>query len=184
MRLIQSIILYAILFILRLLAVLIGLAVIPLAYTMRKGQDFPKWAWIWDNEEDGIYGPKWFNKGIHNFKSCFLWSAIRNPANNMRFIDLFNVEHREGIKNFKYGDYKTPDPSYSRSIKRAIWHLTLVRQKGIWYFSFWYLKAFKGDRHFRIRLGWKCTPEWISKPRDDVYKYSGMTFQFMPYRKG
>lgn len=181
--LINSTILYIGLFFIRFVLVLLGLVMVPLAYPFRTNTSFPKWAWVWDNREDGIFGPTWFNSGQHNFKTCFLWSAIRNPANNMRFVDVFNVEHEPEIEHLVFGDELVPDPSLSRKEKRAIWHFTLVRQKGLWYFSFWYLKAFS-KTHFRIRLGWKCTPEWIEEPRAPIYKYSGMTFQFMPWRKG
>jgi hypothetical protein len=43
---------------------------------------WPPWAWIWDNEEDGVFGPgtprtRW---------QAFYWSALRNPVNNLRFV--------------------------------------------------------------------------------------------------
>lgn len=184
MKYIQSFLLYIGLFVLRLVAVIAGLFVVPIAYMFKSGDKFPRWAWLWDNKEDGIYGPRWFNQSVTNFTTCYKWSAIRNPANNMRFIDLFNVTHKQGIKHIKHGDDHTPNPQLSRALKRAVWHFTLVRQKGVWCFSFWYLKAFENGRHFRIRLGWKCTPEWIENPRDEIYRDSGITFQFLPYRKG
>jgi hypothetical protein len=186
-RLTQSFLLYLILFIFRAAAVLLGFFVVPIAYLFRDGDHFPKWAWIWDNREDGIFGADWFERytGLKKgFRRCYWWSAIRNPANNMRFIDLFNVEHRDGLTYKIYGNRETPDPRTARQMGGKVWHLTLVRQSGIWYFSFWLIKAFKNNRHFRIRLGWKCTPEWIERPREGIYKYSGMTFQFLPWRKG
>lgn len=42
---------------------------------------FPGWAWIWDNEIDGVCGPlpptRW---------NIYYWSALRNPVNNLRFV--------------------------------------------------------------------------------------------------
>lgn len=42
---------------------------------------FPSWAWIWDNEIDGVCGPlsptPW---------NIYYWSALRNPVNNLRFV--------------------------------------------------------------------------------------------------
>lgn len=181
---IQSVILYFVLFVLRVLIVLFGFIVVPLAYCFRSGDHFSKLFWLWDNDEDGVYGPHWFNEGNKGFKVCYLWSAVRNPANNMRFVSLFNVEHKQGIRHEVHGFTDTPDPSISRRLGNPVWHLTLVRQHGLWYFSYWYLRARKNGTHFRFRIGWKCTPEWITKPRAEIYKYSGMTFQFMPYRKG
>lgn len=43
---------------------------------------FPAWAWIWDNEEDGITGPA---RPISRW-SIFYWSALRNSCNNLRFV--------------------------------------------------------------------------------------------------
>lgn len=191
-RLAQSILLYLVLFIFRAVAVILGLLVVPIAYLFRKQltdrtEAFPKWAWLWDNEQDGIYGPPWFGRytGLNKgFRRCYWWTAIRNPANNMRFIDLFNVTHQDNITHKIYGNYETPDPKVARQMGGKVWHLTLVRQKGVWYFSFWLIKAFKNKRHFRIRLGWKCTPEWINRPREGIYIHSGMTFQLLPWRRG
>lgn len=42
---------------------------------------WPKWAWVWDNEEDGVapsgYTTRW---------GQFVWTALRNPCNNLRFV--------------------------------------------------------------------------------------------------
>lgn len=185
---VQSIVLYGLLFIARLLGVLLGFLIVPIAYPFKSGDHFPKWAYIWDNQEDGIYGPKWFgiytNIPSETFKRCFLWSAVRNPANNMRYIDLFNVSHRKGIRFNSWGNAEVPEPQLARRLGGSAWHFTLVRQKGVWYFSWWYIRAIGKDRHFRIRTGWKCTPEWIKQPPSEFHNDVGMTFQLLPYRKG
>lgn len=47
----------------------------------------PAWAKPWDNPRDGMYGDKrgwWANERDGDFKSflsCWLWAAVRNPAN-------------------------------------------------------------------------------------------------------
>jgi hypothetical protein len=43
---------------------------------------YPKWAWIWDNEIDGVYGPE----NPHTAWQAFYWTALRNPVNNLRFV--------------------------------------------------------------------------------------------------
>ncbi len=48
----------------------------------RVGHWRPKWAWIWDNDIDGIYGP---GKPRTRWQS-FYWTALRNPCNNLRFV--------------------------------------------------------------------------------------------------
>jgi len=49
---------------------------------------FPEWAWIFDNAEDGVI-PIWYIMfhSKRNLKfNIFLWTAIRNPCNNFRFV--------------------------------------------------------------------------------------------------
>lgn len=48
---------------------------------------FPKWAWIWDNQEDGIFGvtPQGFGRPWTRW-NAFYWSAIRNPVANLRHV--------------------------------------------------------------------------------------------------
>lgn len=46
-------------------------------------QHWPKWAWIWDNEIDGIFGP---TNTPYTRWQAFYWSALRNPVNNFRFV--------------------------------------------------------------------------------------------------
>jgi len=49
---------------------------------------FPPWAWIWDNQEDGVL-PTWFRQKYPTWsphRTAFVWSALRNPCNNLRFV--------------------------------------------------------------------------------------------------
>lgn len=172
-------------FLVRLPLILLGFIVVPIAYKFREGNHFPKWAWIWDNKEDGIFGATWFNKGVLDFKTCYRWSAVRNPANNMRFMKLITVLHSDVKRTKIYGDKEIPNPKLARERGRAIWHLTLVKPGLLWRFSYWYIKAKPDNKHFRIRFGWKCTPEWIEGENlNEINKYSGVTFQLMPNRDG
>lgn len=41
--------------------------------------EWPKWAWLWFNDEDG-FGPK------RGFWNEFNWLAIRNSCNNLRYV--------------------------------------------------------------------------------------------------
>lgn len=49
--------------------------------------------WIWSNSEDGVTGAQWYRE-LHadwwESKQALMWSAFRNPTNNMRFIPLVN----------------------------------------------------------------------------------------------
>lgn len=49
---------------------------------------FPKLAWIWDNDEDGIY--PWFyvreNLAWSPTRICFTWTVLRNPVANLKHV--------------------------------------------------------------------------------------------------
>lgn len=99
---------------LRILGLLTGFTVVPLALPFRQvhpdtAQAFsqtsgswylvtlPAWAWLWSNDRDGALGDKrgwWhvnapFGLGAYHWFSMLVWLAFRNPANNMRFTKLF-----------------------------------------------------------------------------------------------
>jgi len=171
---------------LRLPLIILGFIVVPLAYPFRKGNHFPRWAWLWDNDQDGIYGANWFHHGVLTFKTCWLWSAVRNPTNNMRFwIGLNREDGFRAVHTF--GDMGIPTPRKARELGRATWHLTLVRRGILWHMSYWYIKPISNVKHFRIRIGYKCTPDWVDNvnlTKIPTLKYSGITFQFMPNRNG
>lgn len=42
---------------------------------------FPSWAWLWSNDEDGVTPP-----GYTSRWGTFVWTALRNPVNNLRFV--------------------------------------------------------------------------------------------------
>lgn len=51
-------------------------------------QSFPTWAWLWSNDEDGVY-PFWYAKINPTWsvgRTVFVWTALRNPVNNLRFV--------------------------------------------------------------------------------------------------
>lgn len=45
---------------------------------------FPRWAWLWDNEEDGV-APEWYNPEFSRWK-IFVWTALRNSCANFRYV--------------------------------------------------------------------------------------------------
>lgn len=49
---------------------------------------FPDWAWVWSNDEDGVY-PGWYHRINYSWsiaRVIFTWTAVRNPCNNLRFV--------------------------------------------------------------------------------------------------
>lgn len=104
----------AVLLPLRLLFILAGFLLVPLALpfrTMRADTavrfsqapgtwylvTLPWWAWPWSNDRDGALGDRrgwWhtnapFGLGAYHWFSMLAWLAFRNPANNLRFTRLF-----------------------------------------------------------------------------------------------
>lgn len=73
--------------IIKLLLVLLGLIMVPVALMFNK---WPPFAWLWGNDEDGV--PDWWlarAKDKHIVARTFprwWWYAIRNPVNNLRFL--------------------------------------------------------------------------------------------------
>ena len=177
-------------FCVRLPLILVGLVLFPLMYWTRN-KDTNKLAkifWIWDNEEDGIYGaPFWWERkygGVKDLKTAYTWSALRNPVNNMRFV--FGVNRDKWKKNyFFYGDKEIPHPRLAREKGGKVWHLSYIKVGILYLPSFWYIKSTGPDTHFRIRAGWKCTWDWIEdQGLSKTGKYSGFALQFLPKRKG
>lgn len=102
-------------FVVAVICDIIGLVVIPILiaanrYDYRRSyipawsdrvllQFTPRWAWIWSNEEDGIDGLRggdpaqyWWRDRYPNRPRwrMFVWSALRNPSNNLRAIPHVN----------------------------------------------------------------------------------------------
>ena len=48
------------------------------------------WAWVWDNQEDGICAPG----TTPTTWGAFYWSALRNPCNNLRFVRGVSLKGR------------------------------------------------------------------------------------------
>lgn len=62
------------------LLTILGLFIVSgVLVTSNLSTSWPKWAWIWYNDDDG-YGPK---AGKWN---AFVWLALRNPAANLRLV--------------------------------------------------------------------------------------------------
>lgn len=57
---------------------------------------WPAWAWIWDNQEDGV-DPMWYRDAHANWPASlreFTWAALRNPVNNLRYVRGVSLKGR------------------------------------------------------------------------------------------
>lgn len=49
---------------------------------------FPAWAWLWDNEEDGVC-PPWYLMAFPNrplWLNVFIWTGLRNSVANLKHV--------------------------------------------------------------------------------------------------
>lgn len=56
----------------------------------------PSWLWLYGNDEDG-FCPEWYrvlHPAWHPWRLMFMWAAIRNPVNNLRFIKALHPPQR------------------------------------------------------------------------------------------
>lgn len=138
---------------LRLVFILAGLVLIPLAVLLKayenreskifKGKIIPAWKWKfmypWGNEEDGIVAgleyldkPEWFR--------IIYWSARRNPANNLRFMPFFSCKiDKEKVDYILRKTVQVfPPPITKEYLEQAeeVPPLTYLCWQGIWYSNF------------------------------------------------
>lgn len=151
---------WSLLFPVRVVLILLGLLVVPLAlpfihkgspwvpFTQAPGNwcliKLPAWAWIWSNDRDGALGDKrgwWhlnapFGLGAHHWFSMFFWLALRNPANNMRFTPLLGCPVTEC--DFRYWGDENVEDRPGQGGRRLL--LATHKTSGRSYYGFYWVK--------------------------------------------
>lgn len=132
---------------------------------------WPRWAWLWSNEEDGVTGhPAWQEEYAGRERwGAFRWSAIRNPSNNLRFVPLLSLVIDPARIQF-VGNTDDPNPKYSVDDNPLgiQWAFTW---QGLYAGLIW-RRQINRDRHSQLRIGWKLlprdrfgVPEWDHRKR-------------------
>jgi len=145
----------------------------------------PQYLYPWGNARDGFYGDKrgwWSNerKGNHkSFWSQYLWSAIRNPCNNLRFMPLSSVNVRDAksvelLAGQEYVRDRVGDEGWQ--------FVRVVDKNSIPYYGLYFVKVKKNGKGVVIRLGFKIEPkhayEYAGTEDEDNASYNkGMTFK-------
>ena len=175
----------------RAAGIITGLVVVAVAIPFRvsglSGSDgrpilnMPRWAWLWGNDFDGLLGDKrgWWEANtprgwaVDSFAAMYWWAAIRNPANNMRFLDAFSAPIIGS--QIKYSG------SYTVEDKPGLdgWQFVWAEQGGKRWFGFYFVRCWNDQRAFVIRLGFKIKPE--HQGQDEPRK--GLTFKINPYKE-
>lgn len=171
---------------------LLGFFVVPIAllfrtetpadikpYPERKNVHLPKIFWLWDNDAEGAMSwmPEWpemcWNGNPDSFLSMFQWLAIRNPANNMRFVKYLAVfipdaKDFELLAGVEYVEDKTDARGFQ--FQRCTMH-------GFPYYSFRWV----GEKYY-AEIGHKIEPRHFHPDYlldlPERKKWKGMTFRF------
>lgn len=190
MKIIEALMQWSWLIVARLLGIITGLVMVPLAIPFRvdgvSGSDgrpivnLPRWAWLWGNDFDGLLGDKrgrWADNtprgwAVDSFMAMFWWAAIRNPANNMRFLDAFSAPIMDSKIGY-WGRYTVEDKPGLDG-----WQFVWAEQEGRRWYGFYAVLCWSTTRALVVRLGFKIKPEHAGKqePR------KGLTFKVNLYK--
>lgn len=174
----------------RLAGIVTGLVMVALAIPFRvptvslsDGRqivNLPRWAWLWGNDFDGLLGDKrgwWaentpFGAPADSFLAMYWWAAIRNPANNMRFLDAFSAPVI-GSKISYYGRYTVEDKPGMGG-----WQFVTAEQGTRRWYGFYLVHEWGKSRAFVVRLGFKIKPSHAG-----TYEPAkGLTFKVNPFK--
>lgn len=149
---------------LRVVFVVLGFVLIPIAlmfnaYETRQSKVWSErtivnWTWEfmhpWGNEEDGILAGEELI-GYPNAIRIFYWSAIRNPANNLRFMPFFSHKINKDTVEYK-SSFKFQDELQDELDK---FHYVFMAEEGRFEKEFWYL-AWDGLWRSNFRIEFKA----------------------------
>lgn len=147
----------------------------------------PKWLWLWSNDRDGAKGDKrgWWDLNCptgnsDDFKSRFVWMAIRNPVNNMRFTPGFAINMFDTEVELIAGKEYVDDDDDGSGLG---WQFLMCRGKIFKYYCFrwlsqpvptWLSKVFPSlhDHVFQIWIGHKMAPRYNDRfPKGEANKF-------------
>lgn len=191
-----------------LIAVPIGLPFLRKEISVSDGRyiyNLPMWLWIWGNDADGSDGDKrlWWDSVcdgevffgirpiIRKFKkdfpvihaqhwsARFWWLAVRNPANNLRYIPWLSCKPADCIIQY-FGQEKVKD-----KIGYEGWQLVYAvenkpRAIPLAWIGFYLVVKYPGTNNgLRLRFGYKVEPD---DKTSDKNKSIGFAFAFAPYK--
>lgn len=139
----------------KLVLMLLGLVVVPLALTTRyltaspvyDENHWPGIFWLWGNDEEGC--PQWWRERKHPWYIRpwyrFWWYAIRNPANNLRFCfqdpEEFHAETNWSMDSMEAAQMQKASQSMAyywrwhkwKSCYRRVWLNGNLNYSEIWF---------------------------------------------------
>ncbi|WP_282338506.1 hypothetical protein [Pseudomonas sp. PS02288] len=190
---------------LRLLLIVIGLVVVPMALPWRTTNEasrtpftdaigdwllvtLPGWAWLWSNDRDGAAGDKrgwWhthapFALGAYHWFSQLLWLAYRNPANNARFTRVMGCPVTECDMQF-WGDETVEDDPGKGGLRLLV---ATHRESGRRYVGLYWVHEWSVRRALVVQIGFKGEPsDWAEDYGADLTRqWKGFTFEINPFK--
>lgn len=180
-------------FLIRSIFILLGLVLVPVATAFRLyhtikiftpfgPRDILAWRykilWPWGNEEDGLAAGEEFPTMPLWFRIIY-WSAIRNPANNLRYVKYLSVQIKPEKVNYigtqprMLNGYVTADEHLLRYDMDSYRFATLT-----WCGNYSNLRIqFKMfNKIWRFWIGWKIYPHDMLGIDPTDYRFQGAGF--------
>ena len=152
--------------VLLLVLMIVGLFVVPIALLFKQPLNttnnnglflpyrLPRWAWLWDNDRDGVQGDNGFNfehcpsYGLKygGFLCNYIWLAIRNPVSNASWkfgVDAY-IERLEKDGNWSF--------AYASNGKCYPWY-HYVSDKIIFYAGYQNENVQETPAHYKYNIG-------------------------------
>ncbi len=132
--------------ILKFVLALIGLFTVA-AWCWEYPMLWPKWMWLWNNEEDmALLVPSWFKPDKPRWLRVWLYYAIRNPVNNLRYL----FKDTNSFLQWGYsGVLESKD-----MVELGVGEASRWRQSG-WKFSYRKLSILNSEKYREFFIGWK-----------------------------
>lgn len=136
------------------LAKFAGFFVITVALPFEKDGMLPKWAWMWDNYEDGIDGPDWWKERYPDnaFQRRWLWLAWRNMFHNGG-SQVLGFHRADG--HIVYDNESDPSVWNRRSGARIMLATVDRFPFSVMLVNIVWIYPFNQDRCLEWRWGWK-----------------------------
>jgi len=156
--------------------------------------ELPDWLYWWQNLEDNLTGDKrgdyWnaerfrpsiFTQAVWTSPTLKMWwwSAIRNPANNLKRI-VIGVDVREFTFHKLCGDDSVRDDTNSEGF-----HILYARPKDGWFIRplFYLVKGYGNGRGVVLQFGWKIKLKYNTVTySQEIDNFKGVTVEMNPYK--
>lgn len=174
-------------------------------YPGRTIYNAPRWLWLWGNDADGMTGDSrgWWHENADqamffglfpflrrwfpnipmfdstHFISMWYWLALRNPVNNLRYVNLINcVPADYNITLLAGQEFVADKPGLGGfQFVQALPKVKRLPFFPLPVFGFYFVHEWSSTRAFVIRLGHKIEPRHA-----DTTEPKGMVFKLNAYK--